>query len=197
MKPTLGSTNEPPGALSRPDWKPHGECTASDLGLEQKYFLQRARRHLRQLHGWGVVCGLNVVPVPGSSGWEFTVCPGYGISPCGDEILVGSPFLVNLRDFLWTRPLDVDSRRIWLQIEACETPSAWRSAAPAPCGCGCGGPARYASRFADGFRIVIAWTEPPASGSVYQLCSGATPPCPVCPESCGLTLASVLLPSLH
>src|SRR5215467_12359104 len=63
-----------PGSLARPDWRPDGELTASELGLEQRYFIQRLRRHLRLAHGWGVVCGLRVAA---AGGWNLYVCPGY------------------------------------------------------------------------------------------------------------------------
>ena len=38
--------------------------TARDFAGEQEYFLSRHREHNRLLHGWGVVCGLRVVPHP-------------------------------------------------------------------------------------------------------------------------------------
>lgn len=184
----------PPGSLARPDWQPDTAIAATDLRLEQSYFLQRARRHLRLVHGSGVVCGLNVVPAPGGQAGEFIVCPGYGISPCGDEILVPCAFHFNLKDFLWTRPLDVRTDFVWIQIEAYESPAAYRAAAsPA---CGCGSPHEEVSRLADGFRIVVAWTQPPAYRSEYDLCGAKTPPCPACPETCGLTLAGVILPDI-
>ena len=37
---------------------------ARDLVQEQAYFLGRHRLHNRLLHGWGVVCGLEVYPHP-------------------------------------------------------------------------------------------------------------------------------------
>src|SRR5271157_4824648 len=121
----IAHTTGPPGSLSRPDWRPHGEFTAGDLRLEQSYFLQRLRRHLRLAHGWGIVCGLNVVSANDGNAWDFIVCPGYGISPCGDEILVQSLVRFNLKDLLWTRPLDNRSDRAWIQIEACEDAAAY------------------------------------------------------------------------
>src|SRR5205823_3343015 len=38
--------------------------TAENLSQEQTYFLDRFRRQNRILHGWGVVCGLDVAIVP-------------------------------------------------------------------------------------------------------------------------------------
>jgi hypothetical protein len=182
------------GSLAMPDWRAGTELTAADLCLEQKYFVQRLRRHLRLVHGWGIVCGLNVVPAD-DTGWELFVCPGYGISPCGDEIFVEKRFRFNLRDYLWTRPLSVTSNRAWISIEAAEDPTAYEPAPAQDCGCGCDGTEEKPSRLVDGFRIVVMWTAPFARRSEFDLCSGASPPCPACPQSCALPLATVSLPS--
>jgi hypothetical protein len=37
---------------------------ARDLQIEQAYFREKLKLHNRCLHGWGVVCGLDVAPVP-------------------------------------------------------------------------------------------------------------------------------------
>jgi hypothetical protein len=190
----IASANGPPGSLSRPDWRPLGQFSAADLRLEQSYFLQRLRRHLRLVHGWGIVCGLNVVPASNGNPWHFIVCPGYGIGPCGDEILVPSAVRFDLKDFLWTRPLDNRSDRAWIQMVASGGPAGSQSAPGAACGCGCGGGSARISQPASGVRITIAWTQPLEPRGEFDLCSGATPPCPACPETCGLTLASVPVP---
>ena len=38
--------------------------TVDDMVTDQDYFRQKMRRHNRFVHGWGVVCGLNVTPAP-------------------------------------------------------------------------------------------------------------------------------------
>jgi hypothetical protein len=188
-------SNGPPGALAMPDWQAQSPLTAAELNLEQRYFLQRARRHLRLVHGWGVVCGLNVVPVAGSGGWEFVVCPGYGIGPCGDELLLRRQLGFNLRDFLWTRPLDADSELAWVQLEAVVTPAIYQAQATSGCGCGCGcDDTMEASGLADAPRITIAWSQPAAFVAGNTLCSGGPIACPVCPESCALTVEAIGLP---
>ena len=67
---------------------------------------KRLRRHDRYLHGWGLVCGLLVVPgeIPEDHGRQ--VCPGYAIGPYADEIEVQTPAAVDVRDYLWRRPHD-------------------------------------------------------------------------------------------
>jgi hypothetical protein len=182
-----------PGALSRPDWQAGGELTASELRLEQRYFLQRIRRHLRLAHGWGIVCGLNVAP---TGGWSLTVCPGYGIGPCGDEIFVPSALRFNLRDYLWTQPVGNQSNRVWIAIEAGADPLAYRPAPDPECGCGCGNDREKTSRFADVLKIVVSWTPPVLPRAGFDVCSDATPSCPPCPDFCGLPLASIALPPL-
>jgi hypothetical protein len=183
------------GALARPDWRSDGEFTAADLDLDQKYFLQRLRRHDRFTHGWGVICGLNVAP-GGCGGWDLVICPGYGIGPCGEEIFLAAPLPFNLRDYLWTRPVGHRGDQLWILIEATLEPASWEPAPSTNCGCGCGGLSEAPSRFNDGVRVDVVWSEPLRYRGGFNLCSGATPLCPRCPDSCGLPLARVTLPNL-
>jgi hypothetical protein len=187
----------PAGALARPDWRAGNELTAADLRLSQKYIIQRLRRHLRLTHGWGVVCGLTVVSANDGDGWDLLICPGYGIGPCGDEILVQRQFRFNMRDFLWTQPIGVSISRAWIAIEAVEDAAAYETAPEISCGCDCDGPRELISRLVDGFRVVISWTPPVLDSGGFDVCSGVTPRCPECPASCGLPLASVGLPPVH
>jgi hypothetical protein len=60
--------------------------TEADLNNEQSYWLSKSRLHNRYLHGWGVVCGMQVV-CSECDGW-VTVKPGYAIDPCGNDIIV-------------------------------------------------------------------------------------------------------------
>lgn len=63
--------------------------TADDLTQDQMYHRAKRRLHNRLLHGWGIVCGLEVKnnPLPGVP-LNVVICPGYALSPQGDEILV-------------------------------------------------------------------------------------------------------------
>lgn len=67
---------------------------AADLTQEQLYLREKARRHNRILHGWGVVTGLGVRQGPEAG--ELTIEPGYALDPCGDEIVVADPVPVDL-----------------------------------------------------------------------------------------------------
>ena len=65
-----------------------------DLTQEQLYLREKARRHNRLLHGWGIVNGLGVQPGPADA--EVTVEPGYALDPYGDEIVVADAVIVDL-----------------------------------------------------------------------------------------------------
>ena len=68
--------------------------TERDLNHEQAYFLAKNRLHNRYLHGWGVVCGMQVV-CSECDGW-VTVKSGYAIDPCGNDIIVCQDYAFNL-----------------------------------------------------------------------------------------------------
>jgi len=63
--------------------------TAADLTALTSYVAGKNRLHNRYLHGWGVVCGLEVVcdDCEGS----VTIRSGYAIDPCGEDIVVAKP----------------------------------------------------------------------------------------------------------
>ncbi len=83
--------------LERVRYFPRQLITADDMTAEQTYFRQRDRRHNRFLHGWGVVCGLSVEAIDDKDHpWRVRVCPGYAISPQGDEISVPDPVLFDI-----------------------------------------------------------------------------------------------------
>ena len=183
-----------PGALPRPDWRAGGALTASELRLAHQYQVQRLRRHLRLVHGWGVVCGLNIVAANDGDGGDLFLCPGYGIGPCGDEILVLSRLRFSLRDYLWTRPVGIRGRRIWIGIESSQDVASVVPAPAAACGCCSCATDEKAAILIDGFRILVWWTPAPIGSAGFDMCSGTTPPCPICPDCCGLPVASIEFP---
>src|SRR5690348_10815975 len=74
--------------------------TPRDFAGEQEYFLSRHRLHNRLLHGWGIVCGLDVEPHPNpdcADRW-VVVRAGIAIDCCGRE-------LVLLKDTAFELPL--------------------------------------------------------------------------------------------
>jgi hypothetical protein len=66
-----------------------------DLEQEQLYHREKARRHNRFLHGWGIVHGLEVRA--GTHGTrKVTISPGYALDPRGEEIVVSRSVAVDL-----------------------------------------------------------------------------------------------------
>jgi WD40 repeat protein len=85
-KPTVDSI-----PLLRPRYFARQLVTDADLTADQAYVGERLRRANRLLHGYGVVCGLEVLlPVPTKSDGPPTVIvtPGFALGPQGDEIEV-------------------------------------------------------------------------------------------------------------
>jgi hypothetical protein len=68
--------------------------TADDLSSEQAFVRAKMRLHNRYLHGWGAVCGLQVV-CDDCNGW-VRINPGYAIDPCGNDLVLAAatPFNV-------------------------------------------------------------------------------------------------------
>lgn len=164
-----------------PRYYPRQLITPDDLTLEQTYFRDRMRRHNRLLHGWGVVCGALVCPLPtvDDSGattyvpWQVQVQPGYILGPYGDEILLDC-----------TRTIDVRTQGVsGISGDLClDTPDPWCSQVfipPAttaqttyyiavkymqsmtrpvrvqPVGCGCSDSSCEYSRWHDGYQIGV------------------------------------------
>src|SRR5260370_31035668 len=66
----------PAGALARPDYHPGEYLRSDDMRVEQHYLQQRLRRHDRRLHGWGVICGMRLIPANDPTHpWGVCVCP--------------------------------------------------------------------------------------------------------------------------
>jgi hypothetical protein len=182
------------GTLHRPCYAAGEVLAARDLETEQRYRLQRIRRHNRYLHGWGVVCGLWVVPASDPRRpWAVQVCPGYAIDCCGDEILILESALVDVRDYLWRAPRRRRAAKAYIGIRTVEDPM--RPVPTTPPGCGCDETIYRPARVRDGFRVDALWTLPetPKERAV-DLCAGGPVPCPECPESRYVILACVSVP---
>lgn len=66
-----------------------------DLEQEQLYHREKARRHNRELHGWGIVHGLEV-HAGRPRKCEVKISPGYALDRRGEEIVVGTGVTVDL-----------------------------------------------------------------------------------------------------
>jgi hypothetical protein len=186
----------PVGALKRPFFEKGNYLATDDLLTEQRYRSQRLRRHNRHLHGWGVVCGLGVVPARDPARpWAVWVCPGYAIGPYSDEINVPARALLDIRDYLWTRPR-VDSR--WARLAYISIRYDEEPVHPLPTmprACGCQDSIYVPSRIRDGFRVDVLWILPKARSEEFDMCAPQLAPCPDCPDSPYVPLARVTLPA--
>ncbi len=88
--PTCGELE----CLCRPRFFPGQLLAAEDLTRLDHYIKKKNQLHNRYLHGWGVVCGLEVQCHPCEN--EVTVTSGYALSPCGDDIVVCKPDIVDI-----------------------------------------------------------------------------------------------------
>jgi len=73
--------------LCRPRFFAGQLLTDEDLKRLDRYITEKNKLHNRYLHGWGVVCGLDVVCSPCAG--MVQVKSGYALSPCGEDIIVG------------------------------------------------------------------------------------------------------------
>jgi len=84
--------------LCRPRFFAGQLLTEDDLNRLERYVIDKNRLHNRYLHGWGVVCGLEVV-CHACKGF-VTVKSGYALSPCGDDIVVCRDTVVNVCELI-------------------------------------------------------------------------------------------------
>lgn len=196
--------------LERVKFFPRQLLGADDLNSEQRYFKEKLRRHNRYLHGWGVVCGCEVRPAPtANKPYQVLVCPGYVITPEGDEILIGCPALFDLATCMvssddpcaFARPCPpVTSstplrQKIYLTVcyKECEV----RPVRLAPVGCACDDAQCDYSRIRDAYEFDCLDSLPATHGrpgyDCNALCTGAICPCPPCPQDNCVVLATIRL----
>lgn len=197
--------------LERVRFFPRQLLGADDLTTEQNYFREKLRRHNRYLHGWGVVCGCAVRPAATKEKpYQILICPGYVVTPCGDEILIGCPALFDLATCMVTsddpcayaRPCPpVTStlpmrKKIYLTVcyKECEV----RPVPVAPVGCSCDDVQCDYSRIRDAYEFVCRDSLPPSHEytppySCDDLCQGGVFPCPQCPTDNCVVLATITI----
>ncbi len=206
------------GTLEHPRYFARQLLTPAELTLEQQYLRDKQRRHNRLLHGWGVVCGATVcrvpeTPVPGAppappraQPWKVHIEPGYILGPFGDEILIESDQVVDLRTQgvndgsadtadPWCVPVLLDralNGPFYVAVRYQQIAS--RPVRVQPAGCGCDDSPCELSRWRDGFTTGVLTTcpddqqKPPKLTDLFQ---GPIPDCPDCPTSPWVVLARV------
>ena len=158
--------------LERVRYFPRMLMTADDMRAEQEYFREKARRHNRYLHGWGVVCGCTVEAIPGKPR-QVRVCPGYLVGPQGDEVCIDRCIDVDLHTGAEEQPCSVRwpcpplgeppaSRdgRVTVYIAARYAECFSRPMRVHPAGCGCDETGCEYSRVRDSYEIKVLWNLP-------------------------------------
>jgi hypothetical protein len=201
------------GALERVRYFPRQLLTADDMVTDQEYPREKMRRHNRYLHGWGTVCGLEVVAAStGDMPWRVKVTPGYALGPEGDEIYVGEPVHIDLArcgSGAVTDPCEPDllhtggsaiGPTLFLAVKYAECVAQPVRAMPA--GCACGEEACEYSRIRDSFQIECLAELPPSHQPrppeplLCDLINGhRLPACPPRPAEPWVVLAQVTLPA--
>ncbi len=168
------------GRASQPVRVRHRErqrVLAEDLRLEQAYHARMRRIHRLELHGWGVVRGLELHAPFG----DMELAPGMAVDPSGRSLFVPRP--VSLKpdlDALWARlgaavPVDV-----WLGLVVSEDPCEPRvseTAVPVLTPAANGPPDR-GSAAADTAAILAdssPWSETPAAVYLGRLAADGAP----------------------
>lgn len=179
----------------------HGQpLSALDLRREQAYHREKARLHNRLLHGWGIVCGLEVTVAQrpehetghGTDDCEtdpthakVIVMPGVALDCRGNEIVVRHPRPVYLDRLLGENQLEEFTKNpatVYLTLCFTETlidpmrPMLASGCEPTP-DCEHG-------RILESYRI-CATLEPPDRGPACEPCCGACGD--VCPELVAIT----------
>jgi len=204
----------------RPRYFPRQLITADDMTLEQEYFRNKLRLHNRLLHGWGVVCGAQVCPVPKSNGnggvepWKVMVSAGFILGPQGDDIVIPRNRIVDLRTQgvtsksgdpsgelvdPWCSPVHRGQvpPQVYVAVKYREIMT--RPVRVQPVGCGCDETACEYSRLCDGYEIGLlpscpdADQPPPPLDNFADVVKSAPHNCPPCPPSPWVVLAEVRL----
>jgi hypothetical protein len=185
--------------------------TADDMVADQAYFRQKLRRHNRFLHGWGVVCGLEVTAASTEElPWQVQISAGYALGPYGDEIYVAEPILMDMVDCgpgALTDPCEPDMLLgrasgagvdVFIAIKYAECVA--QPVRVMPVSCACEDTSCEYSRIRDSFQIECL-SELPASHLVPPqalICElrrmRRLVECPPCPQEPWVVLAQVSLP---
>jgi hypothetical protein len=159
--------------MERVRYFPRQLLTADDMRAEQDYVRDKARRHNRYLHGWGVTCGCTVEAVAGAKSPTVRVCPGYVVGPQGDEIQIDQCIEVDLKtgpqeqpcSVRWPCPPlgDVPSTQegrstVYIAVRYAECFA--RPVRVHPAGCGCDETGCEYSRVRDSYEIKVLWQLP-------------------------------------
>ena len=166
-----GSADTGSDGRERVRYFPRQLVGAADLTQDQLYFREKARRHNRMLHGWGIVCGIRVAAIDGKPGF-VAVEPGYALGPYGDEILLDERLEIDLgaqdvngdaaNGCVPADPWCADVRApgrgdkpVYLAIAYAEYQTRPVTSPTSGCGCGCDDTGCEYSRIRESYRIRV------------------------------------------
>jgi hypothetical protein len=199
--------------LERVRFFPGQILTADDMSLSTDWAREKLRRHNRYLHGWGIVCGCDIKPPSASdSPWLVHICPGYLISPQGDEILIACEATFDVAGCILSsadpcasaRPCPPITRRaagtsqvVYLAVRYVECDA--RPVRVAPVGCSCGDAQCDYSRIREAYEFCCLDTLPSSAGQkpygCDHLCNSDVLACPDCPPEGWVVLATISVPA--
>ncbi len=200
----------------RPRYFPSQLITSEDLTLEQDYFRSKMRMHNRTFHGWGVVCGAEVIAATKAGSNEFepykiVVGRGYILDPGGEEVYIDHDRIVDVRtegmtgvtgdscveaiDPWCSEVLEPpESGKLYVAVKYKQVPM--RPVRVQPMGCGCDDTRCENSRWRDGYEIGIlrykpeCYQNPPNIAELFTK-PRPTPDCPQCPDDPWVVLAEL------
>ena len=193
--------------LERPRYRPHQIITDMDMTLGVHYAQEKLRQHNRLLHGWGIICGLEVESARryDESKWDATgkvlVRAGYALDPMGNMLWVPRDIVVDIRDDEMTGdtlnlcgeqidPWRSDVKRertgdrdLYLAVRYHEYEG--RPVRKAPGGCGCGDSDCENSRIYESYAIRVLTNLPKTYPDNPLVPPTLEPSCPPsCPPDC-------------
>jgi hypothetical protein len=197
------------GSLQRVRYFSRQLLDANDLTDDQVYHRAKQRMHNRLLHGWGIVCGLDVTANPTTPApLNIQIAVGYALSPQGDEICVPDAVQFDLATCTagpaagcCSTPCNpilathVDpAKPFWIGLKFTQCPS--RPVRVPPVGCGCDDTACEYSRIRDSFEVTCLDKLPDsyatAAAPNFEVCNyirAKSIPCPPCYDSPWIVLA--------
>lgn len=173
--------------------------TVRDFELEQSYFIGKKKLLNRFLHGWGVICGLEVVPHECPK--KVVLKPGIALDCYGNEIVVPREVEIDLAEENEEIPQEGKTVYICIKYLECDV-------APVPVlinECSCDDTAMKSSIKRERFEYKILQDEPekslilefpdiPCEEILKQLITESLDPCPDCEDGC-VVLAGVTFTS--
>ncbi|MCC7052824.1 MAG: collagen-like protein [Gemmatimonadaceae bacterium] len=172
-----------------------------DFRDEQRFFVDKLRLHHARLHGWGVVCGLKVVPHANAACRTRYVCvqPGTAVDCCGHDIHLRELECIDLHAIPAVKALlDAGDAETGHRLQVCiryrECPTEDIPVLYDECGCD---DTRCApNRVLESFRLDVIVDAPvppaaPAPGACADLWNEAIEGCDDCEDENCVILATI------